>query len=131
MNWSKAAKPVAGLPYGVGVTQPWSERTTMAMQVAVGEREAMPAPPDARLAALERGGLWRWGATLTLLVALGVSVVTLYLGRAQAGGTDTPEPERVLSIALCGLVALFGLYALSKESETRVLRRRLIESCLA
>src|SRR5437867_2397626 len=87
----QGSEAVAGLPYGVSVTQPWSERTTMATQVTVGEREATPAPPDARLAALERGGLWRWGATLTLLVALGVSVVTLYLGRAQAGGTDTPE----------------------------------------
>jgi len=103
----------------------------MAIQVTVGEREAMPAPPDVALAELERGGLWRWGATVILLLGLGVSVVTLYLGRAQAGDTDTPEPARVLSIGLCGLVALFGLYALSKESETRALRRRLFESCLA
>jgi signal transduction histidine kinase/CheY-like chemotaxis protein len=64
-------------------------------------------------------------------MALGVSVATLYLGRVQAGGSDASEPERVLSIGLCGLVALFGLYALSKERETRELRRRLIQAVLA
>jgi len=63
------------------------------------------------------------------MLALAVSVVTLYLGQAREAGSA--EAERVLSIGLCGLVALFGLYAISKERETRELRRRLIQACLA
>jgi signal transduction histidine kinase/DNA-binding response OmpR family regulator len=94
------------------------------------ERGPEPLSPERRISELERSALWRWGAAAILMVALGVSVVTLYLGPVQAGESSLSEPDRVLSIGLCGLVALFGLYAISKERETRELRHRLIQAWL-
>ncbi|HEY6868060.1 MAG TPA: ATP-binding protein [Candidatus Eisenbacteria bacterium] len=78
---------------------------------------------------LEHGGLARWVAAIAVMLALALTVVTLY----AAGGWSAPpdETRRVLSIGLFGLILIFSLYMLFKEGETRRLRARLLQARLA
>jgi len=97
----------------------------------------MNAPESRRdtpqLAQLDRRNAWMWVMAVLLLVALGASVVVVYLtqtGDELATFFPAPETRGLLAGALCGVIALFSLYVLLKQGEMRQLRNQLVDVSL-
>ena len=79
---------------------------------------------------LERRGLWNWVATSLLLVGLCGCLVVLLVAQDAVFQLPAVETGHPVVVGLCGLVALFCLYALLKQRHLERLRSQLFESTI-
>jgi signal transduction histidine kinase/ActR/RegA family two-component response regulator len=85
-------------------------------------------PGESKLQRIERCNLWMWVLAALLLVSLGAAVATVYLSQiteATASPFPAPETRGLLAGGLCGILALFCLYAILKQREMQRLRSQL------